>query len=246
MSVPYQTPAILPSGATFTQLQSGGLAAILDLIVAANPTVANPTVAPTVNPTGGGASGGTLPAGTYFVSYAWDSGIGRTLPKESAASFVVAAGNIPTVTVPALPAGVASAHVYLTQAGGASGSEVFYGVTTGITLNLSTSAYADPAAGMPTVNATGLAIVAGLLNLPRNAKADQFYGNLANGLSNWTHGDPMDQSSALNRLRQLSGVFRALWQATDDAVALCFANTGSLHQVMTGPERRASTVRTFP
>ena len=106
----------------------------------------NPSVAATVNPTGGGTTGGLLGAGLYYLTYTWIdslSGMETAVGQNSAggllesARFTVASGDIPQATIPALPAWAASASIYLTAAGGASGSEVRYltGVTT-TTVNL--------------------------------------------------------------------------------------------------------------
>lgn len=57
-------------------------------------------------------------------------GLESTASPESA-HFTVVAGNIPQVTLPPLPSGVASINIYLSPVGGASGSEVQY--ATGVT-----------------------------------------------------------------------------------------------------------------
>ncbi len=109
---------------------------------------AQPTAQATVNPTGGGSSGGHLDAGTYYLKYTYidkltglesndgnpytSFGSNSTSPSESA-QFTVTSGNIPRVTFnDTLPSTVASRSIYLTLANGASGSEVLYktGVTT--------------------------------------------------------------------------------------------------------------------
>ena len=70
------------------------------------------TVAPTVNATGGGTTGGHLAPGTYYVFYTFNY-LGATYPVgvESAPSpasleFTVTAGDIPQVSLPLLPVGV--------------------------------------------------------------------------------------------------------------------------------------------
>ena len=99
----------------------------------------NPTVAATI--TTGGGPGGLLDAGNYYLTYTWvDSLSGQeTAAGPQTAQFAVNSGDIPTATLPALPSWAASANIYLTAAGGASGSEVQYmtGVT-GTTASLGT------------------------------------------------------------------------------------------------------------
>jgi hypothetical protein len=95
--------------------------------------VANPTTQATVAPTGGGASGGLLPAGTYFVSYTWVNRWGETTVGTSeSAQVTVGATNIPRVTIPALPANTDSANIYVTNTNGATTTTKLYktGVTT--------------------------------------------------------------------------------------------------------------------
>src|SRR5262249_54887733 len=126
----------------------------LERLIAANfPGTAAPG-APTLSATGGGTSGGNLPAGTYYVKVTETNGIGETTASPEA-SVAIAAGNIPQVTFAALQAGNSARNVYV---GRASGAEVLYasGITAG-TFNLSaaipTNSYAVP---VPTVNTTGL------------------------------------------------------------------------------------------
>lgn len=155
----YTSPSITASGSTFAQFQ-GGMGGHLDRLITANlgPTV-NPTPAPTVAVTGGGSSGGKLAAAVYFLSITETNGIGETLSIETASSFTVAAGNIPRVTFPTLQTGNVARNVYLTLAGGATGTEVLY--ADGITASTFDLTYAHPAITVPaptvapTVAATG-------------------------------------------------------------------------------------------
>jgi hypothetical protein len=106
-------------------------------------TITNPSVAPTANATGGGAIGGNLSAGSYYLKYSWVGDVnGETLP-SSEISFSIAAGNIPAITVPTLPNGVAGANIYISQPGGNSGSETKFpstNVSAGPTINLNATA----------------------------------------------------------------------------------------------------------
>lgn len=129
----YLTPLIASPTVSLAQLQSGGLAGVIGQTIAANSTAIAPVLsAPTVSATGGGTTGGSLPAGTYYLQFTETNGIGETLPSPESASFTVAAGNIPQVTLPAIASGLNGINIYLTQPGGASGSETLYatGVTT--------------------------------------------------------------------------------------------------------------------
>lgn len=105
-----------------------------------------PVAVPTINPIGGGGSGGLLQAGTYFLKYTFVNAQGETTVSPESAQFTVVAGQIPQVTLPALPSGITSINLYLTAPNGASGSETKY--ATGIvatTANLSTAQSAGTA-----------------------------------------------------------------------------------------------------
>jgi hypothetical protein len=138
---------------------------------------ANPATTPTVNPTTGGTSSGLLQAGTYYAKYTDLNAAGETLSSPESLSFAVAAGNLPRVTMPAVPAGVTSRKIYLTSAGGPTNTETLYATqgTPGTTFDLlaaqsagaalpsaNTSALSNPAA-VPTVNPTGGGASGGLL-----------------------------------------------------------------------------------
>ena len=123
-----------------------------------------PTTSPTVVATGGGAAGGTLAPGTYFVTYTAIKGGIESFPAPNSAVFTVAAGNIPQVTLPPLSRGVTSYNLYLSDATAQPGSAILYatGITT-TTINLATGPptgglarpLANVATGVPSVNPTG-------------------------------------------------------------------------------------------
>lgn len=94
-------------------------------------TLPAPSIVPVVNITGGGATGGLLQAGAYFLKYTFVNAGGETTVSTESSAFTVAAGNIPTVQLQALPAGATSINIYLTAAAGSSGTETLYasGVT---------------------------------------------------------------------------------------------------------------------
>lgn len=89
-------------------------------------SVANPTSAPSVNPTGGGSTGGLLAAGTYKACYTYTDGTNETKRSPFSAAFVVAAGNQPKLTLPTFPSNVTKYNVYVTNNAGDVGSEELY------------------------------------------------------------------------------------------------------------------------
>jgi hypothetical protein len=105
-------------------------------------TQPNPGTRSTVNPSGGGLTGGSLGSGLYYVSYTWVdslSGNESTIGSTRSAQFSVISPNIPQMTLAfPSPNWTSGARVYLTPVGGAPGTEVLYatGVTT-TTFNLS-------------------------------------------------------------------------------------------------------------
>jgi hypothetical protein len=80
---------------------------------------------PSPTPAGFAPTGGKLAAGTYYAKYTYTNGGGESTASLESAPFVVAAGSIPTLTVPLLYGGASGVNVYLTN--GAPGTETFYG-----------------------------------------------------------------------------------------------------------------------
>src|SRR4051794_24150491 len=107
MALSYAAPTVRASGASFANLQAGGLAGHIDRLITANSAaLANPTTQATASATGGGSTGGLLAAGAYLVSYTFANGIGETTGGTSeSATLTVSSGNKPRVTLPSLPTG---------------------------------------------------------------------------------------------------------------------------------------------
>ena len=101
---------------------------MLSNLAATNLVKANPTAQATVAVSG---TTGLLPAGTYYCQYSFVDPFGETFAGGESAQFTLTAGQIPTVTLPALPAGVQSMNLYVTNANCAAGTETLY--ATGIT-----------------------------------------------------------------------------------------------------------------
>lgn len=241
----YVAPSIQASSATFADLQAGGLTNVLNKVIAANPAIADPTTAPTVAVTGGGTTGGNLPAGTYFLSYTWIDGAGETLAKETAASFTIAAGNIPQATIPSLPTGACAANIYLTAAGGASGTETLY--ATGIaatTFNLSFAAPSEAGVLPPTVNTTGAASIAARLTAGGTGRLELLWTRLSDLVSQYVGGQPVSFQAQRINIRHLDYCF-ALWkQVTNEVLTLISGQAQSLHYRSTLVQ--AQQYRSFP
>jgi hypothetical protein len=107
-------------------------------------TLSNPSTQATASATGGGSTGGSLPAGTYYVGYTFVTAAGgeTTLGTSTSAQLTVAAGDIPTATLPALPTGAVAMNVYLTPTGGANTALYLYAKgATGVTFALASSTW---------------------------------------------------------------------------------------------------------
>jgi hypothetical protein len=239
----YISPTIAPSGTTFAQFQAGGVSGQLERLIAANSNGTAAPGAPTLSVTGGGTTGGSLAAGTYYVKVTETNGIGETTASTEV-SVTIAAGNIPQVTFAALQAGNTARNVYV---GAASGVEVLYatGVTTG-TFNLSaaipTNCYAVP---VPKVNTTGLIStntstgvvgnqkLAGL-RAGERGRLQTVWGKLSLLISQFNQGDPVPFSEAVAKLRDAHTVFAMLTQLCAEMGTLIDANPGHFTTGMTG------------
>lgn len=113
-------------------------------------SIQTPTTAPTL--TTATNAGSTLAAGTYYVVYTWVDASSRETAKSPEASISVSSGNNLVVTLPAFPAGVSSANVYMSTS---SGGETKQGSTSSTTYTQSTAINTGSAAA-PTTLASGL------------------------------------------------------------------------------------------
>lgn len=113
-------------------------------------TLPNPAIAPVVNVSGGGTTGGLLQAGAYYLKYTFYNANGETAVSAESVVFTQVAGYIPTVQIQPLPPGATGAKIYLTAAAGASDSETLYMTTTETVVRL--SALQVVGAAMPGAN----------------------------------------------------------------------------------------------
>ena len=107
-----------------------------------------PIAAPTLVTVGSTSTGGSLPNGTYYVTITWTNSYGETIASNEV-STVVSSGtatNRINITVPAFPAGITGANVYISDTSGTehlAKSVTAAGVTT--VLELSPNAPFAPA-----------------------------------------------------------------------------------------------------
>ncbi len=242
----YISPAITASSTTFAQFQAGGASRHLENLITAslNGTQA-PSSAPTLSVSG---TGGLLAAGTYRLMITETNGLGETTASPESAQFSVTAGQIPTVTFPALQAGNSARNVYLTPIGGPSGSELLY--ASGITTSTYSLSFAAPsssyAVAPPTTNTTGL--TSSKIQLLRYAKTGQFqkvWDFLHELLSVFNQGDPASYQSIMIKLRDVHTVFAMMSQLCAEGGTLIDANPGHFVNVRTGIGG-TRTERTWP
>ncbi|WP_422932050.1 hypothetical protein [Singulisphaera sp. PoT] len=241
-------PTLKASGVTFSQLRTLGLKGHLDKVIAAQTATGNPTTAPTINVTGGGASGGSLAAGAYYAVYTETNGIGETTKSSESTQFTVAAGNIPQFTFPALQSGNVDRKLYLTAVGGASGSEVLYasGIT-GTTYNASAAAPTGAqVVAPPTTNTTAISSrAAALARTAQENRLDKSFYNATADVDNFMSGAPVPYAEQVSRLNDHAVALQVLATAMNEITALVVANPGTVKTVVDS-NGTARKVRTQP
>src|SRR5262249_51497368 len=91
--------------------------------------------------------------GTYFLKYTYTNGGNETTTSLESAPFLVTVGDIPSVSIPALPNGATGVKLYVTAPDGAAGTEGFYGAF-GSAGGLNLNAAVNPANAPPRAAAT--------------------------------------------------------------------------------------------
>lgn len=219
--------ALQSSGTTFAQLIAGGPKVLLDNLVAANPALANPTVAATM---GSSVAAGGLAAGTYYARYSWLDVLGETLaPAASECTQFTSTGTsqLWTATIPALPTGAVSANIYVTPANGAAGTETLYG--SGITTTTFALSYTPPAdmptASLPVVNSTGgTANYEAIYSLVPGMTGERTFYTLYNQVSNYLSAYPIERHDVIRQARLRTGVMAYWFQVYKEIESLIIAN----------------------
>ena len=222
----FVTPTITASGTTWAQYKTGGLKIQIDNLVTANAAKANPTVAATHAETV--ASGG-LASGTYYASYTWLDAFGETLvgASRSSAITVTDASHLTTLTIPSLPTGCQSANIYLTQPGGAAGTETLFATgITATTFGLTDSLWVDvPGAGIPASNTTGATMhSAKIYAIFEQGVSEGILGTLTEELSNYLSGDPIERKEIIRRHSAWCGILKLWYTALSEINVLIAAN----------------------
>lgn len=222
------TPTITASGTTWAQLKTGGVKIVLDKMAAANAAKSNPTTQATATATGGGATGGSLAAGTYYLAYTWVDAFGETtIGTSESAQLTVSATNIPRITIPSLPTGCQCANIYITPVGGASGTEQLYATgITGTTFDLSYAAPSlQPGDAVPASNTTGWNSVASQINsLVMGGASERTLYDMSEWLSNYLRGDGMPLRAVHHGIVRRTGILKAWYTVMSEIYTLIEAN----------------------
>lgn len=235
----YISPSVTSSGlTTLAQYSAAGVNGLLEALISANFAANAVPANPTITATGGGTTGGNLPAGTVYVKVTETDGSGETTPSGEV-NVAVSAGNIPQVTFAALKPGNTARNVY---AGMASGAEVLYatGVTTA-TYNLSAAIPTNSWSQVtpPTVNSTGIVSDGNPAKMQaiRAIEKGNFrliWDNLQAMVSDFNRGDPMSFMSATQKLRNVHMAVALFNQLLTEVGTYIDANPGTLRTTTTG------------
>jgi hypothetical protein len=234
---------IQSSGTTFAQFQTGGFSLIIDNLIAANAQVPNPTTPATVAVAG---TTGLLAAGTYQVAYSFRDSFGETLVGGQSATFTVAAGQVATVTLPALPTNADEIWLYATPVNSPTGPLSLY--ATGITsptYAMTQAGGSDPMASPSSVNTTGAATAVEKIKCLRRSSIDKVFESYSDLIMFWLSGSPIARKDARLNTQQWAAVF-ALWaQAAKESSSLILLNPGTL-AYQYSPIGNAVPTRTWP
>lgn len=245
----FQFPFVYASTKTWAQTQAAGFNGLLEEIVANQAATADPTAAPTATATGGGATGGLLAAGTYYLVFTETNGLGETLKSPESAQLTVGATNIPRVTFPTLKTNNVARHLYTGAVNGPSGGPYkrYASYITTTTHDMTTAVLAtSDATAPPTVNGTAPdrkakellhAIVTGRHKLVFD------YANAA--MNSFASGDPVSWREGMLALQRVQWVFRCCERAVAFYGEKARANPGTLGGAV-DPIGHTITRRTWP
>lgn len=213
MAQAFGIPYVYSTTKTWAQVQSAGFQGLIDEILTNQAATANPTVAPTATATGGGASGGLLAAGTYYLVYSETNGLGETALSPQSTQLTVGATNIPRVTFPALQTNNVARNLYIGAVNGPSGGpyRLYDANITTTTHDMNTAMPTDSTAvAAPTANTTAPDLKAKeLLRAVRNGRLGDVFKYATSTLSNFDQGDATDWRQTQLAVQRAQWVFRA-------------------------------------
>lgn len=220
--------------------------AIIENMITVNAAAtAAPTAAPTATATGGGATGGLLAAGNYLITFTEVNGVGETTVSPESTSLTVGATNIPRVTFPTLKTGNSGRNLYLTAAGGGTGTEVLY--ASNITTTTYDCSVAAPASTTvpPTASTTGITDTHTWRVRHLITGSVREFHRMIQDIDNWVSGYPMTDANNAANILNSAVPFTMITTAISEAAVLALANLGTLSS-SNNAMGVASTKRTWP
>jgi hypothetical protein len=146
--------------------------------------------------------------------------------------------NIPKITAfPALQTGNVARNIYMTVAGGASGSEILYARDqTGTTFTFSIVQLApNNTVPLPTINTTAYSTIDyQMLRSVKDGNFQDVYRRLRQVIYEFNHGAPTPSGQVVNNLKRIHSVFVVLAQLCSDMGTLLDANPGHIVPTQNG------------
>ena len=190
-----------------------------------------------LTPAGGGS-------GNEVLAFTGITGTTYTISANPAASTTpppavnTTSSTIPKITAfPPLQTGNSARNIYLTAAGGASGSEVLYArEQTGSTFTFSTAIPgSNYAVALPTANTTAYAVLDyQMLRSAKDGNFEDVYRRLRALIYDFNHGSPVRHAAMLTNLKRVHNVFAVLAQLCTEMGTLIDANAGHINYSQTG------------
>ena len=206
--------------------------------------------------TAGGGSGNEVLAFTGITGATYQITSGPSASTIAPPSTNTTSTNIPKITAfPALQTGNVARNIYLSPAGGGTGSEVLY--ATGVTASTFTFSYAAPANSFavkpPAFNTTGFTykdangntinFATSNIRAAERGNLQDVYNNAAITLNRWLRGDPISSQAIVSKMRHAHVAFATIAQAFADAGSLVDANPGTLRPSTSGGVGTVPTVK---
>jgi len=242
-------PYVYPVSRTFPQLQGLGLGGLIETIIANQTATVDPDTAPTAAATGGGATGGLLAAGTYYLVFTETNGLGETKISPESSQLTVGATNIPRVTFPALKTNNQARHLYVGAVNGASGGPYkrYASWITSTTHDMTTASPAtSDAVAPPSVN--GTAPDARAIGLLRKAKRGDYQGVvtiLHDVMTAFHRGAAVDYQKVFLDLQRAQWALKVIERSCTTLGESWRANPGTISTTI-DVNGQARTVRTWP
>ncbi len=226
----YTAPLVAASGTAFAAFQSGGLSGQIEALITAQVALLSPTVKAAWTATGGGSTGGFLPAGTYYATVTESSGLTETSGAPESDQITVSAGNIPRLTFQSLKTGNVTRNVYIGAKNGLTGGPytLYASGIAASTYDFATAPPTGPTAVNPPAASRITPEAMSLIRAGERGNLQDNYRALRQLVDEFNRGEPVVYVSLINRVRRLHGSFLLLATACSEMAVLIEANQGTL------------------